>query len=221
MPGCRSISGGRRSRRGGHHPVDGDAVGLAEGHDLLGFEVTGQVGGQEAGRVEHVQDKRQMPRISVVIQTLQGREQVDAYVDLARKHLNEGAWTEVVGIGWYVVFSDAAMTLDSQESDEAIIQRYVEERGRRLTEPVTAALRAAGLDATTIFREGGDPALEISKLAEEVAADVVLLGATRQIFDQSAWESVSARVMIESGRPVLVLPPIAQDPAQQDPQDAP
>ena len=56
-------------------------------------------------------------------------------------------------------------------------------------------------------REGADPALSISELANELDADVVVLGATRRIFDQAAWESVSARVMIESGRPVLVVPP--------------
>ena len=31
-------------------------------------------------------------------------------------------------------------------------------------------------------------------------------GATKSLFDESAWESVSARVMIESERPVLVVP---------------
>jgi nucleotide-binding universal stress UspA family protein len=142
----------------------------------------------------------------------QGRVTVTTVIEVPRGFLDT-----LRSEGWHPLTEE----YEVHDSDEAIIQRYVEERGRRLTEPVTAALRAAGLDATTIFREGGDPALEISKLAEEVAADVVLLGATRQIFDQSAWESVSARVMIESGRPVLVLPPIAQDPAQQDPQDAP
>lgn len=106
-------------------------------------------------------------------------------------------------------------------SDDAIMQRYVEERGRRLTEPICAALRSSGLDSTTVFREGADPARAISQLAEDVRADVVLLGATRQIFDQSAWESVSARVMIESGRPVLVLPPGSHDPEEQDPEDQP
>ena len=80
-----------------------------------------------------------------------------------------------------------------------------------------AALKAAGIESTSVFREGADPAATISQLAGEVGADVVLLGATRQIFDQSAWESVSARVMIESGRPVLVLPPSRQD--VQDPQE--
>jgi len=117
--------------------------------------------------------------------------------------------------GWHPLTDE----FSENGSDEAIMHRYVEERGKRLTEPICAALRAAGLESTTLYREGGDPALAISQLAEEVGADVVLLGATRQIFDQTAWESVSARVMIESGRPVLVLPPGAPDPSAQDPQD--
>ncbi len=119
--------------------------------------------------------------------------------------------------GWHPLTEE----YPEDDTDEAIMHRYVEERGKRLTEPVCAALRAAGLESTTLFREGADPARAISQLAEEVQADVVLLGATRQIFDQSAWESVSARVMIESGRPVLVLPPGSHDPSSHDPQDEP
>lgn len=106
---------------------------------------------------------------------------------------------------------------EPSESDDALIARYVEERGRRLTEPVLAALKSASIEATSVYREGADPALTISQLAADVGADVVLLGATRQIFDQSAWESVSARVMIESGKPVLVLPPTHLD--QSDDQE--
>jgi nucleotide-binding universal stress UspA family protein len=117
--------------------------------------------------------------------------------------------------GWHPLTEE----YEVDDSDDAIMQRYVEERGKRLTEPICAALRAAGLESTTVFREGGDAARAISQLAEEVQADVVLLGATRQIFDQSAWESVSARVMIESGRPVLVLPPGSHDPAEQETQN--
>ena len=119
--------------------------------------------------------------------------------------------------GWHPLTEE----FETDDSDDAIMQRYVEERGKRLTDPVCAALRSAGIESTAIFREGGDAALAISQLAEDLEVDVVLLGATRQIFDQSAWESVSARVMIESGRPVLVLPPGAPDPSEQDPQDEP
>lgn len=121
--------------------------------------------------------------------------------------------------GWHPL-TDGTPDTDGS-GDEAVMHRYVEERGRRLTEPICAALRAAGLESRTLFREGADPARAISQLAEEVDADVVLLGATRQIFDQSAWESVSARVMIESGRPVLVLPPASPDPTTEDLQDEP
>ena len=95
--------------------------------------------------------------------------------------------------------------------EEELISRYVEERGKRITEPVVSALRAAGISSDVVFLEGEDPAAMISQLADDVDADVVVLGSTRKIFDQSAWESVSARVMAESGRPVLVLPPPMKD----------
>lgn len=117
--------------------------------------------------------------------------------------------------GWHPLTEE----FEVADSDDAVMQRYVEERGKRLTEPVTAALKSNGFESTTVFREGGDAARAISQLAEELEVDVVLLGATRQIFDQSAWESVSARVMIESGKPVLVLPPGNPDAAEQDPQE--
>ena len=51
-------------------------------------------------------------------------------------------------------------------------------------------------------RPGTSPRLDV---------DVVVLGATRRIFDESAWESVSARVMMESRKPVLVVPAAHRD----------
>jgi nucleotide-binding universal stress UspA family protein len=116
--------------------------------------------------------------------------------------------------GWHPL--DEAIGASPGADDDALLARYVEERGRRLTDPIVTALKAAGIEAKAIFREGDDPARTISQLADEVAADVVVLGATRKIFDQSAWESVSARIMIESGRPVLVLPPPHRDPIPDD-----
>jgi nucleotide-binding universal stress UspA family protein len=106
-----------------------------------------------------------------------------------------------------------------RREDEALISRYVEERGRRITEPVVSALRAAGIRAEVIFLEGEDPAAKLSALANEIDAGVVVLGSTRTIFDQSAWESVSARVMAESGRPVLVLPPPVKNGSAADDPD--
>lgn len=92
-----------------------------------------------------------------------------------------------------------------QESD-ASADRYLEERGRRLVESVTHALEGARIPYDVVYVEGTDPAAKISEAAGELQADVVVLGATRPIFDKEAWESVSARVMLESGKPVLVVP---------------
>lgn len=130
-----------------------------------------------------------------------GRASVTTVIEVPRSFLGQ-----LRKEGWHPLGSldgDDA----SGEEDDAVIRRYVEERGRRLTEPIMSALRAAEIECVPVYLEGADAALSISELANEIDADVVLLGATRRIFDQAAWESVSARVMIESGRPVLVVPP--------------
>jgi nucleotide-binding universal stress UspA family protein len=96
-------------------------------------------------------------------------------------------------------------------AEDALIARYVEERGRKLTEPVLATLRASGVEPEVLYVEGEDPARTISDTASTLDVDVVVLGATRRIFDESAWESVSARVMMESRKPVLVVPAAHRD----------
>lgn len=101
------------------------------------------------------------------------------------------------------------------EEEDAVIARYVEERGRRLTDPVIAALRTRDIDAKPLHLEGEDKAAAIIKTAEEFDADLVVLGATRHIFKESAWESISARVMADTRRPVLVVP--GQPPSEEDP----
>ena len=90
--------------------------------------------------------------------------------------------------------------------DESLTAEYLDERGERVTEPIRQALEAARIPCNVRVLEGADPAEAISQAADLLEADVVLLGATKKIFDMEAWESVSARVMLESGRPVLVVP---------------
>jgi nucleotide-binding universal stress UspA family protein len=97
---------------------------------------------------------------------------------------------------------------DWTEEEDAVIERYVAERGQRITEPVLAALRNRGLEASVRYVEGEDPAETIIAEAEAMQADVVVVGATRQLFDD--WESVSARVMRDLRRPVLVIPPLGR-----------
>jgi nucleotide-binding universal stress UspA family protein len=100
--------------------------------------------------------------------------------------------------------------------DETLAAKYLSERGHRLTDPIRQALETARIPCDVTVLEGADPAAAISAAAEDLEADVVLLGATKQIFDRDAWESVSARVMIESGRPVLVVPEARKEPTELD-----
>lgn len=92
-------------------------------------------------------------------------------------------------------------------ADDALVDRYVEERGRRICEPLVKALQAEQIAATAVYLEGEDPSATISGLANKIDADLIIMGATRPIFDQAAWESVSARVALECAKPVLVVPP--------------
>jgi len=88
--------------------------------------------------------------------------------------------------------------------EDALIARYVEERGHRLTEPLLSALRVRGIEPKVRYLEGEDPAERILSAAEAEEADLVVLGATKQLFEE--WESVSARVLRDTTRPVLVVP---------------
>jgi nucleotide-binding universal stress UspA family protein len=92
------------------------------------------------------------------------------------------------------------------ESPDDVAARYLAERGHRLTDPIRQALEAARIPCEAGVLEGADATAAISAAANDLNVDVVIVGATKQIFNVDAWESVSARLMIESGRPVLVLP---------------
>ena len=102
---------------------------------------------------------------------------------------------------WHPLHDDA-----TRDSADAVVDAYLTERGKRIIDPLRQALEGARIPCDVRILEGADAAAAISKAADDLRADVVILGATKQIFNQDAWESVSARVMLESGRPVLVVP---------------
>ncbi len=98
--------------------------------------------------------------------------------------------------------SDATPEWTSEE--DAMIARYVEERGHRLTEPMLSALRVRGMEPRVRYLEGEDPAERILVAAEELGAELIVIGATKELFEE--WESVSARVLRDTTLPVLVVP---------------
>lgn len=110
----------------------------------------------------------------------------------------------------------AAEDRPSDSSGERTVSSYLEERGRKTVEPVRIALDTARIPTDVRFLEGSDAAKAISTAAAEIGADLVIVGATRPIFNREAWESVSARVMLESGCPVLVIPSPPSDDTPND-----
>lgn len=105
-------------------------------------------------------------------------------------------------------FDDAADEADSAR--QKAVARYVEERGTRLVEPVVAAFRTHGIDAKTILEEGSDAADIIVRTAEDRSADIIVMGSTRPIFDESVWSSVSVKVMQRSPLPLMLVPGVAR-----------
>ena len=50
-------------------------------------------------------------------------DKVESYLKLVPEYLQDNAWNEVVGTGWYFIFNDSLMEWESQESEESILAR--------------------------------------------------------------------------------------------------
>jgi nucleotide-binding universal stress UspA family protein len=105
------------------------------------------------------------------------------------------------------------------EREAVLADRYVEERGSKLIEPVMAALRSRGIEANGIFVEGSDRAAAICETAEQVEADLILMGATRRLFGEGSWESISGQVMQRTHLPLLLVSGAPRPPEESDSED--
>lgn len=97
-------------------------------------------------------------------------------------------------------------TEDESSSAEEKAALYLEERGQKAVDPICAALAAEEIECDIRFVDGDDPAEAIIQTAGKVDAEMVIMGATRRLFTEEAWRSVSARVMTNSHLPVLLVP---------------
>ena len=111
---------------------------------------------------------------------------------------------EVTNEGWHP-FTD-----DVGDSGGAI-REYVTERGTRLAQPLLAALEAMRVTCDCVFVESADPAETILEHGERLGADLIVMGATRPLFDRDSWESISIRVMLGSRVPVVMVPGIGRE----------
>jgi nucleotide-binding universal stress UspA family protein len=103
------------------------------------------------------------------------------------------------------LLDDDARRLEQAESKAA---RYLEERGKRVVDPLMAALTARGRIASVRLVEGDDPAQAIINTSLEVGADLIMMGATRRLFTEQAWTSISVRVMEKTQCPLILVPGI-------------
>jgi nucleotide-binding universal stress UspA family protein len=97
------------------------------------------------------------------------------------------------------------------ETAEMKALTYLEERGLRAVEPIVAAMRAIGVEPSITFVEGADPVDAIIRTALDISADMIIMGATRRLFTEQAWTSVSARVMDRVHCPLVLVPGARSD----------
>ena len=83
---------------------------------------------------------------------------------------------------------------------------YLEDRGKRAVDPIVSALALAHMDAEVAFVEDTDPAEAIIRAAREREADLIMMGATKRLFTEQSWTSVSNRVMERTQCPLLLVP---------------
>jgi nucleotide-binding universal stress UspA family protein len=149
--------------------------------------------------------------------------------DLIRKILPEQGQVSVVTVievprsfldglesdSWHPFKEDA----ERSDHQSALVERYVEERGRKLIEPVMAALRSRGIEANGIYVEGADRAGAICETAEQLEADLILMGTTRRLFGEGTWESISNQVMGRTHLPLLLVSGAPRPPEESDSED--
>lgn len=75
-----------------------------------------------------------------------------------------------------------------------------------MVEPMMSMLRSIGRSPSSRFVEGANTVDAILATAATMRSDLVIMGATRRLFTEQAWTSVSARVMERTACPLLLMP---------------
>jgi nucleotide-binding universal stress UspA family protein len=89
--------------------------------------------------------------------------------------------------------------------DDAVIQRYLDDKRDEYTGPIVAQLQAMGVKATGDAIEGESAASAILGTIEERGIDVLLIGSHGQGLFEGLLGSTGTRLTRQSSCPVLVL----------------
>lgn len=74
----------------------------------------------EAGISYHVKDG------TTYVTLVEGKGEIDRYVELAQDHVQRGFWTEVIGARWVFIFSDGLRRFESVDDGQEILERCKE-----------------------------------------------------------------------------------------------
>lgn len=105
---------------------------------------------------------------------------------------------------------------DCPHQASAAEQDYIRERGERAVATLAKGFRSAGIDPDISYVSGHDLAGAIVARADKMQADLIVMGATRQLFETDVWSSVTARVSRECERPLLLMPTRSRDSASRE-----
>lgn len=89
--------------------------------------------------------------------------------------------------------------------DDAVVDQYLGNKRVENCKPTVEAIRAAGGTADSTVREGDDIATDIIALADEIGADVIVVGSHGRGGFQGLLGSTGSKMVRRSPKPVLVL----------------
>lgn len=117
-------------------------------------------------------------------------------------------------VNWSPLFPD-----EVQQDPSDVITKYVTERGHRLAGPILSALEARGIHAHPLYVDDHEPGAAIVEAAAQLGAGLIIMGATKPLFDAATWSSISAQVVQASRIPTLVMPGIRQETEEKPTED--
>lgn len=89
--------------------------------------------------------------------------------------------------------------------DDAIVAQYLGDKRIERCRPIVEAIRASGGTAESTVREGDDVADDLMALVNELAADVIIVGARSGGTIPNLLWSIGAKLVRHSPCPVLVI----------------
>jgi len=99
----------------------------------------------------------------------------------------------------------AAATPAGWPGDDRVIEQYLGNKRVEVARPVAEAIRARGGTAESVVTEGEDVASDIITLADEIDADVIVIGSHGHGAFQGLLGSTGAKLVRRSTVPVLVV----------------